>query len=98
MRPARGQAQSWLPQRVRISMAMMPQCVRGTTQVNSPKKDFSQRGAGRKSLRTLNEVTYQNMVIVATQASEHHRHSALIRYSDSNCSQVTKPTPNRVPK
>ncbi|MEU6357585.1 hypothetical protein ABZ896_51210, partial [Streptomyces sp. NPDC047072] len=26
-----------------------------------------------------------------------HRHSALIRYSDSNCSQDTNPTPNRHP-
>src|SRR6478736_4269394 len=37
------------------------------------------------------------MKIVATQARQHHRHSELMLYSDWYCSQVQKPTPNRVP-
>src|SRR5690606_4061019 len=84
-------------QRVRISMPITPMCSTGMTQVNSPKKLFSQEGAGRKPLRTLKEVTYQNMMIVATQARQHHRHRALIRYRDWNISQAQKATPKRVP-
>ena len=45
----------------------------------------------------MNEVTYQNMTIVATQASEHHRHSALMLYSDWYISQAQKTTPKKVP-
>ena len=37
------------------------------------------------------------MKMVATQARQHHRHGELIRYSDSDWSRLTKPTPKSVP-
>ena len=38
-------------QRVRTSMPMIPMCRTGSTQVNSPRKPFTQPGAGRNPLR-----------------------------------------------
>src|ERR1700761_4809022 len=96
-RPSARQLVQKSHQRVRISMPMMPTCSTGKTQVNSARKFFAQRGAGSRPLRRLNDVTYQNMKMVATHARQHHRHSELIRYRDSNWSQLTNPTPKRVP-
>lgn len=76
---------------------MIPMCRTGSTQVNSSRNPRSQPGAGSRPWRTLWEVTYQNIRIVATQARQHHRHSELMWYSDWYISQAQNPTPKSMP-
>lgn len=78
-------------------MPTTPVCSSGSAWGNSSTNDLDHLGAGRNAFRTLKNVRYQKMKIVAIHARQHHRHRALIRYSDSNCSHDTNPIPNSVP-